>query len=504
MLYTLCTTLSFIMFILITSFAFLEANRSLLDSSECIRVVNVQPSLKNAGTMEKITTASVSAAKVGDVPSFAGRRRNCGKGLEVSRIILSMISFMHWINRQSLLHSVRLLETIRVTPYLRSFHSTKVTQPKLNPELSQSRKPCQNLEVTPVRKKPLGKRKQGAAGNSKTSYPFRRHRDDRESAVRVMESSTQPTDTIRLRARCYNERLCSLSSWRTTLTEYKRKSLSLQSKFCKHSTSLSNDLENSRLSESCVYFETQNIVCGTPTIESTCSSHSDDSWRELGELIDQAVNRRQWSSALCACCASHHTESSRSFASFQSQTDDTRFTSSTQAGFRQIEMPPPSNVLGTLLSWNDIWSEAQNDALPNSVSSAKTGTFFSSAKTSTAFTPADNASSQLYINDCSTTATSRIIWPLHKAGKNHEITSSRNLSQTNVPLRISSTQTPIGNLRNRRIFDGVVPSIWSPTWQPSSGDPEFTMTSPLMLHSNTEYQSNERPFSTFLGLFKRR
>lgn len=64
---------------------------------------------------------------------------------------------MHWINRQSLLHSVRLLETIRVTPYLRSFHSTKVTQPKLNPELPQSRKPCQNLEVTPVRKKPLGK-----------------------------------------------------------------------------------------------------------------------------------------------------------------------------------------------------------------------------------------------------------------------------------------------------------------------------------------------------------
>lgn len=83
MLYTLCTTLSFIMFILITSFAFVEANRSLLDSPECIRVVNVQPSLKNAGSMEKIATASVSATKVGDIPSFAGRRRNCGKGYSI-------------------------------------------------------------------------------------------------------------------------------------------------------------------------------------------------------------------------------------------------------------------------------------------------------------------------------------------------------------------------------------------------------------------------------------
>ncbi|OQR77864.1 hypothetical protein BIW11_06791, partial [Tropilaelaps mercedesae] len=54
LLYTLCTALSFIILIFITSFAFLEANRSLLNSRGCIRVVDTQSSLRRPGTMGRI------------------------------------------------------------------------------------------------------------------------------------------------------------------------------------------------------------------------------------------------------------------------------------------------------------------------------------------------------------------------------------------------------------------------------------------------------------------
>ncbi|OQR77863.1 hypothetical protein BIW11_06790 [Tropilaelaps mercedesae] len=403
-----------------------------------------------------------------------------------------MITFMHWIRRQPLLPSIRVFDVIRLVPYLRSFNGTSTARPTLTPELSQSGRTrkisSSTQQTTSQRERSLITRNEIIGETSERPSSFK-HRDvNRQASVEVMESSTQTTDSPSIhRRRCGEESDLSCASnpppWWNGVCRSKRD----LSRPCRGSSSLCPEPCNSYLDDHYkANFCGEDITGTTPITDAARVGQSDDSWRELRELIDQAVNRTRWAPSACTCCGSQHVAPSRAFVSSQSQTEDERLIAPAALGFPQMDTIPSANVLDTLLSWNSIWSNVESDNVLHSASclspSSAPGAF-------------ESATSQPWANDSLKGVThSKIRWApsvqVGQGGANH------NSGPLNVPVQ--SCPTPIGSLRHRRIEDRIQPSIWSPTWQPSSSDPEFAVTSSLMLYSSAEGRFNERPFPTFL------